>query len=165
MTLPAAFVRTASRRDLSAIRDLLVETWHATYDSIYGAAKVKEINDEWHATAALEKRLSMPHSEFVVADDGKILLGMAFASQREKRVTLHQLYVSPSAQGRNIGTDLLQEIIFCFDGANEISLEVDPANTGAIRFYEAFGFEKSGETANCGAEGSGIPAAVYSMKI
>ncbi len=47
------FVRTASERDLVAIRALLVETWHATYDAIYGAAKVTEITDEWHSIASL----------------------------------------------------------------------------------------------------------------
>jgi hypothetical protein len=41
------FVRTAGERDLAAVRDLLVETWHATYDSIYGAERVTEITDEW----------------------------------------------------------------------------------------------------------------------
>ncbi len=30
------FVRTASERDVPAIRALLVETWHDTYDPIYG---------------------------------------------------------------------------------------------------------------------------------
>ena len=27
------FVRSASERDLAAVRELLVETWHATYDA------------------------------------------------------------------------------------------------------------------------------------
>lgn len=40
------FVRTASERDVPAIRALLVETWHDT-DAIYGAAKVTEITDDW----------------------------------------------------------------------------------------------------------------------
>ncbi|TIM59749.1 MAG: GNAT family N-acetyltransferase, partial [Mesorhizobium sp.] len=31
------FVRTASEHDLVAIRALLVETWYAIYDAIYGA--------------------------------------------------------------------------------------------------------------------------------
>ena len=31
------FVRTAGERDLAEVRALLVETWHATYDAIYGA--------------------------------------------------------------------------------------------------------------------------------
>ena len=34
------FVRTASSRDIEAVRALLVETWHDTYDAIYGPGKV-----------------------------------------------------------------------------------------------------------------------------
>ena len=40
------FVRTASERDLAAVRALLVETWHATYDAIYGGKRVTEITNE-----------------------------------------------------------------------------------------------------------------------
>ena len=36
------FVRTASERDLPAISALLAETWHATYDGLYGAAGVTD---------------------------------------------------------------------------------------------------------------------------
>ena len=39
------FVRTAGAQDIKAIRALLIETWHATYDSIYGVEKVTEITD------------------------------------------------------------------------------------------------------------------------
>jgi len=39
------FVRTVGAHDLEAVRALLMETWHATYDGIYGAAKVTEITD------------------------------------------------------------------------------------------------------------------------
>ena len=41
------WVRTASKRDLPAISRLLGETWHATYDAIYGAERVGEITGEW----------------------------------------------------------------------------------------------------------------------
>ena len=73
------FVRTASERDLAAIRSLLVETWHATYDEIYGPARVTEITDECHCISALRARLTCPNSEFLVADDGKEIGGVAFA--------------------------------------------------------------------------------------
>ena len=33
---------------------LLVETWHATYDAIYGAERVTEITDDWHSIASLQ---------------------------------------------------------------------------------------------------------------
>ncbi|TKB80701.1 MAG: GNAT family N-acetyltransferase, partial [Mesorhizobium sp.] len=99
------FVRTASERDLAAVRALLVETWHATYDAIYGAARVTEITDEWHSIAALKARLTRPNSEFLLADDGKSIGGMAFAAATTDPgiVMLNQLYVHPAWQRQGIG--------------------------------------------------------------
>ena len=61
------FVRTASQRDLQAVRDLLVETWHATYDAIYGPERVTAITDDWHSLPSLRRLLDQPGSEFLVA--------------------------------------------------------------------------------------------------
>lgn len=157
------FVRTACERDLPAIRELLTDTWHVTYDGIYGVERVAEIAGEWHSLAALKARLSRPNSEFLVADDGKEIGGMAFAASSGdgKAVTLHQLYVRPSTQGRGIGKILLMEIENSFPDAEKLRLEVDEANRQAVQFYLARGFVESGKTANCGAEQSGIPAMIF----
>ncbi|MGB7336019.1 MAG: GNAT family N-acetyltransferase [Salaquimonas sp.] len=165
MTNPAIFVRTASKNDLAKIRDLLVETWHATYDSIFGTDMVTRITDKWHSIEALEQRLTVPVSEFVVADDGKTIHGMAFASQKEKTVTLHQLYVLPSSQGKGIGTELMQEIFFCFDSAETISLDVQPENTKAVGFYIAGGFMETGTIEEKGPDGLLIPHITLSRSL
>lgn len=139
------FVRTASERDLGAIRSLLVETWHATYDAIYGAARVTEITDTWHSIPSLRERLTMPNSEFLVADDGKEIGGVAFgvADESGSTVILRQLYVLPRHQGRGIGGLLLDEIMESFPEARRIRLEVEPANARAVAFYLSHGFTES----------------------
>lgn len=156
------FVRTASERDLVAIRALLVETWHATYDAIYGAAKVTEITDEWHSIASLKARLIRPNSEFLVADDGKRIGGMAFAAATtdQKIVLLNQLYVHPDWQRRGIGRMLLEEIEASFPEARTLRVEVEEANAPAIAFYRAQGFLTAGNTADCGG-GSRLPALIF----
>jgi ribosomal protein S18 acetylase RimI-like enzyme len=156
------FVRTAGERDLVAVRALLVETWHATYDAIYGAAKVTEITDEWHSIASLKARLTKPVSEFLVADDGKRIGGVAFAESVDggKLVVLKQLYVLPSLQGRGIGGMLLDEIIESFPEARAIRLEVEEQNTRAVAFYEANGFVRSDDVGEH-AGAAGKPTLVY----
>ncbi|MHB2265511.1 GNAT family N-acetyltransferase [Aliihoeflea sp. PC F10.4] len=155
------FVRTASKNDLSAVRDLLVETWHATYDPIYGTERVTEITDEWHSIAALEKRLDAPMSEFLVADDGAAIGAVAFAEAIEdgKTVKLRQLYVRPADQGRGIGSMLLDEVEGCFPEATRIRLEVEERNDKAVAFYLAQGFARVGET-----QGE-MPTAIYERPI
>ena len=136
------FVRTASERDLAAIRSLLVETWHATYDEIYGPARVTEITDECHSISALRARLTCPNSEFLVADNGKEIGGVAFAVAEDggATVVLRQLYVLPRQQGRGIGGMLLDEVIESFPEGRAIRLEVESTNGRAVAFYEGQGF-------------------------
>jgi ribosomal protein S18 acetylase RimI-like enzyme len=157
------FVRTASERDLQAIRALLVETWHATYNSIYGADRVEEITDDWHSIASLKARLVRPNSEFLVADDGKRIGGMAYAAATKDPaiVMLNQLYVSPDLQRSGLGDMLLREIEDSFPEARIIRLEVEPANAAAVAFYTANGFVEVSKTANCGSANSAIPAKIY----
>lgn len=161
------YVRTASERDLDAVRALLVETWHDTYDAIYGVEKVTDITDSWHSIASLKARLDRPQSEFLVADDGRQIAGMAFAvaADEGRTVMLHQLYVRPGMQGRGIGGMLLDEIEGSFHDAERVRLEVEEANAKAVAFYLAQGFAKVGMTADCGADKSGIPAAIYERPI
>ncbi len=156
------FIRTAGPNDLPAIRTLLVETWHATYDGLYGVAKVTEITNDWHSLRVLKAQLDQPDAEFVVADDGVAIAGMAFACAADegKTVTLSQLYVRPDRQGQGIGGMLLDEIIDSFPDAERIRLEVEPANARAIAFYRAQGFVEIGRTENCGRGQSGIPALI-----
>lgn len=158
------FVRTASERDLAKVSALLGEAWHATYDTLYGAERVKEITAKWHSVEVLKVQLARRDAEFVVADDGKALGGMGYAamSKTEPKVAiLHQLYVLPQHQGQGIGQDMFAELETCFPDAKVMRLEVDPQNARAIGFYEAHGFVKVGETANCGGGHSGIAALIY----
>jgi ribosomal protein S18 acetylase RimI-like enzyme len=161
------FVRTASKRDLKAVQALLAETWHATYDAIYGKARVDDITATWHSMAALEERLEAPLSEFLVADDGTTIGGVAYAMAVDegKTVMLRQLCVRPDCQGRGIGGLLLDEIEGCFPDADKVRLEVEEANAKAIAFYLAQGFAKIGRTESCGRPDSGIAADIYERPI
>lgn len=159
------FVRTAAEQDLERVQQILRETWHATYDTIYGKAKVDEITDQWHSMQRLQQMRHAPHSEFLVADNGTVIGGMAYATQKDKTINLHQLYVHPDFHGGKTGLHLLIEIENSFIDAEFIRLEVEEKNEKAIQFYEKFGFKKTGYTQDCGEDGSGIPAIIMQKDV
>ncbi len=157
------FVRTASERDLEKVRKLLVETWHATYDSLYGVEKVTQLTHSWHSVAALKSRLAQKNSEFVVADNGADIGGMGYAAMSADlpgTAILHQLYVHPDCQRNGLGRDMFAELETCFPDASVMRLEVEPGNHAALSFYHAHGFVEVGKTENCGDGKSGIPALI-----
>jgi len=55
-------IRPAILSDLPAVQRVLVETWHATYDNIYGRQVVDRIVEEWHALSALRAQLDNPRA-------------------------------------------------------------------------------------------------------
>ncbi|PSH66299.1 MULTISPECIES: GNAT family N-acetyltransferase [Phyllobacterium] len=161
------WVRSATKEDLNAVRDMLVETWHATYDDVYGVEKVNAITDRYHSLDALKKQLAKPYSEFIIADDGADILGMAYASQKDHKLSiLNQLYVHPEHQKQGVGSLLLAEVESAFPGVFALQLEVIEQNQNAIRFYESRGFERTnGRIDNWGEPNSGISAVVLEKSL
>ena len=48
------WIRSATKDDLATVRELLVETWHATYDDVYGVEKVNAVTNRYHSLDALK---------------------------------------------------------------------------------------------------------------
>lgn len=146
------WVRSASEADLKAVHQLLVETWHATFDDILGVAMVDAVTTRWHSLPALKANLKKPYSEFLVADNGEGRIdGMAFASQAQDKVaSLHQLYVRPDVQVQGVGSMLLAEVEMAFPDADRLRLEVIERNAKAVRFYERKGFVNVGRNLDWG---------------
>jgi ribosomal protein S18 acetylase RimI-like enzyme len=160
------FIRSATAADLPAVERLLRASWHAAYDSIYGSEKIESSSRAWHNQSALKANLERPWSEFLVADTGEAIAGVAYASQSsEDFVMLHQLYVDPALTGRGIGAQLLEECFESFPEAKAFRLEVDEQNPRAVAFYQGFGFRETGRIANCGREGSAMPAIVMEKRL
>jgi hypothetical protein len=84
MALQTCYVRSAADDDLKSVQTLLREAWHAAYDRIHGAANVAAITADWHSLSKLTANLKRPWSEFLVADTGETLAGMAYARRVQR---------------------------------------------------------------------------------
>jgi ribosomal protein S18 acetylase RimI-like enzyme len=152
--------------DLAAVRDVLVTTWHSTYDAILGEQQVEEITSAWHSIEALEKKRLTPGCSFLVAETDGRVVATAFARPgADDCIQLRQLYVLPQAQGRGIGRKLLAASLAGFPQARTVQLEVEPSNSHAIAFYERAGFRVVDDGDNCGGCGSGIRHLVMEKRL
>jgi N-acetylglutamate synthase-like GNAT family acetyltransferase len=162
------FVRTAGEEDVEKIRDLLGETFHDTYDPFYGTDQVKRMVSGWHSANAIRQRIGRKDGEFLVADDGRRIGGIAYAAmypKMAKTVMLHQLYVRPSCQNEGIGRDLFAEIETCFPDAEIMRAEVALPNVRAMSFYERLGFSEVDRMEEWGAPNSGLPAVIMEKRL
>jgi ribosomal protein S18 acetylase RimI-like enzyme len=157
-------IRHARMGDLPAVSALLAETWHATYDALYGPARVAALTRRWHAAEALAREVDAPDRRLLVAERAERIVGTASVRLTGDAVRLDRLYVLPEAQGHGLGAELLGAALGAFPDAARMSLEVEPANAGAIRFYERHGFRVTGRTADCAGTGDGIPAVMMSRE-
>ena len=157
------FVRTASERDVPAIRTLLREAYLATYGPLHGAEKATALDAELNADDVIRQCVKDPAGEFLVADNGRELGGAAYACysrSKPKSAQLVKLYVKPGLLRQGIGRDLFAEIETCFPKAERMWLEVDGENAAALAFYRAHGFAEAGTVSNCGGAHTGIAALV-----
>ncbi|MBI0169332.1 MULTISPECIES: GNAT family N-acetyltransferase [Bartonella] len=145
------WIRTASRNDINAIHDLLVETWHATLDDLVGREEVDRKTAHDYTTDMLKKMLSRPASEYVVADDGDMLHGVAYAAQgavkgdSEIALVLH-LCVKPESRGQGIGQRLLIELEEAFPAARKIRVVLNKKDVRTQKFFEEQGYKHLGKS-------------------
>jgi len=146
-------VRPAAEADLPAVRQVLMETWHATYDAVFGADMVTEITGRWHSLDALRGQLNKAGTAFLVAERDGALVATLYASPGcDGVLMLERLYVLPAMQGHGVGRALWRAMLDRFAGARSVRLEVHPANGPAIAFYRRLGFVDAGSGTACGGD-------------
>lgn len=144
--MPDLLIRDAGEADIPAVRTLLVETWHDTYDALIGADRVKEITDSWHSIDNLRAQLSLPDALFLVADENGTIVGHILAhARRPPALTIARLYVRPSLQRRGIGSRLIGVAVARHPACEVVRLEVEADNAKGLAFYRGQGFQAIGE--------------------
>jgi ribosomal protein S18 acetylase RimI-like enzyme len=153
MEQPNIHIRSAREDDLADVRDLLVETWHDTYDALLGAERITRITGERHSVESLSRQLDLPGTCFLVAQERGGIVGQIFANARELPVLIiARLYVRPSCQRRGIGKALLDAAAAIYPAARVIRLEVEAGNPKGIAFYCREKFRPVGESFESGIQ-------------
>ncbi|MEO1161734.1 MAG: GNAT family N-acetyltransferase [Pseudomonadota bacterium] len=147
-------IRQATADDLEAVRQLLHDTWHATYDASMGVEAVNDLTSRWHSAENLSRQLDDPDGCFLVAEtsEGNIVGHAGAVRKADDVVSLARLYVLPQWQGGGAGTALLAVVADWAGQGVTIELEVETANTPAIGFYRKHGFSDDGRQVQCGGD-------------
>jgi ribosomal protein S18 acetylase RimI-like enzyme len=143
MTNANVSIRLGEPADVEAVRTLLAETWHDTYDSLIGAEKVTEITNSWHSIENLSGQLTMPDASFLVAvEDGAIVGHILATAKKPPFMMISRLYVLPDRQRRGIGSSLIEAAAARHPACDILHLEVEADNKKGLSFYLREGFRE-----------------------
>jgi len=145
------WLRTAGPNDIEAIHHILQASWHAAYDALIGRAAVDAITSDWYDPLRLAEEINHRQAEYIVADDGTSLYGVAHAlsgavESDPDTVLIRQLCVRPSHQNQGLGTQLLEELESCFPAARRFQVRVLEKNERALQFFSRRFYEKVEKT-------------------
>lgn len=135
-------IERANVEDVAEIKQVLSETWRATYSSFLSAATINTVTAVWHSPDQLAAQIQNPRIFFGVAKtgDGTIIALTTVGQLSDDTVVLARLYVHPDYQRQGIGRQLLQAGLTAFPAAHTIRLEVEENNHAAYTFYHSHGF-------------------------
>ena len=146
-------IRPAVPEDLPAVRALLVETWHDTYDALLGAERVTEITNSWHSIDNLGRQLDIPGTSFLVAEESSEIVGHILANAGKPPImVIARLYVRPDHQRRGIGASLIASAMAHHQDCDTLRLEVEADNANGLSFYLREGFREVDRSVTAGID-------------
>ena len=152
MTMSKTVIHKATRDDLETIAEFLDECWRFSYRDIITDESLDKMQVPERHRRLLE-RYDAAASDFLMMLDGDLLIGVAAFGEPtiegykdDGEVTA--IYLQKDYIGRGYGHFLLTEIeqALAAKGYADYVLDVLQANTQAIRFYQAHGYEKVAES-------------------
>jgi len=157
-------IRRVLPTDWEAFRRLRLEALR-TDPLAFGSTLERETgypNDRWQGWAE-SGALGNDSATFVVEAEPGQLVGMAGVFTDQGEYHLWGMWVAPEARGQGLGLGLLDRLLAWADSASPqrtVRLDVNPAQTVAVRLYEVRGFRPTGKTTPLGHH---PPATVQGM--
>ncbi|HEX7070687.1 MAG TPA: GNAT family N-acetyltransferase [Rhodothermales bacterium] len=131
--------------DADEIKQVLSETWVATYAANLSPETIALVTTQWHDPELLRDQIEKPGDYFAVAkEEGRIVALISVAATSPEELHLTRLYVLPECQGTGIGSRLLDAALACYPGARVIRLEVERQNAAGHAFWLRRGFVGTG---------------------
>jgi ribosomal protein S18 acetylase RimI-like enzyme len=143
----------AKIEDVHDIQDVFYRTWLSTYPNEIAGVTAEDIEEKFksrHSEEAIQRRIAQIEDDsedklFLVARDGKRVVGLCKASKTKESNHLDAIYVLPEYQGMGIGKKIWKECLDFFDRNNKLTVHVADYNKQAIDFYKKLGFEDIGK--------------------
>lgn len=131
--------------EVPAIQEVAEVTWPHTFAQILTPAQIRYMLDWMYNAEILTKTIQAPNQSFwLFRENGKTFgfAGIEHKYKGEEITKLHKIYVLPSAQGKQVGKQLLDHVISEAKAAGSRSLQLNVNKyNNATGFYERFGFK------------------------
>lgn len=143
-SIPANIVlEKPSVEELTHVKELMRSVWFDTYTKFYSKETVEKVTTYLQTLEYLRYQLENPEGFFLVAKDGKAVVGVITAQRESEVVQIVRLYVHYRSQF--IGARLLGALFNYYGPTEAFRLEVKKDNLRARAFYTKFGFDEVGE--------------------
>lgn len=144
-------LREATEEDIEGIREVAKASLLASYGHAVDEEIIDEAVERWYDAEELKRELNDTNAIFFVALEDGDIAGFAQSYVVERRETVGEidwLHVAPDHRGGGVGSDLLAEIeqALLERGVERIEGRVLEANAAGTGFYDARGFDQTGET-------------------
>lgn len=129
-------IERATVEDVGTIKQVLSETWVATYAGHLSRSTIEQVTTRWHDPELLRSQIGKPGDYFAVAKkDGTIVGLITLVALNRDELFLSRLYVLPAYQGKGVGSRLLDSAIASYPDATVIRLEVEQHNAQGHAYW------------------------------
>ena len=131
-------IERATVEDVEPLKQVLSETWVATYADHLSRSTIEQVTTHWHDPGLLRSQIEKPGDYFAVAKDHGTIIGLiTVVVLNRDELYLSRLYIRPAYQGKGVGSRLLNAAIALYPDATVIRLEVEQDNAKGRAYWRS----------------------------